>query len=93
LGIIAIAATPPTLKIRVGLGGTGTLTGSAQPAPAPVVLSATGQPGQTYNVMCSQDFMTWTLIGTLTLDASGSGEFIDPAGNIGSNRVYCLQGQ
>jgi hypothetical protein len=43
--------------------------------------------------MCSQDFMTWTLIGTLTLDASGSGEFIDPAGNIGSNRVYCLQGQ
>jgi hypothetical protein len=58
-----------------------------------VLLIGTGQPGQTYNVLSSQDFVTWTPIGTMTLDATGSGYFTVPAGTGVLNRVYQLQAQ
>jgi hypothetical protein len=93
LGTISIAATPPSLKIRLGGGGGGVSPGSTQPPTLSIVLSVQGQPGQSYNVLCSQDYKTWTLIGTLTLDTSGSAEFTDPAGTSRSKSVYCLQGQ
>jgi hypothetical protein len=54
-------------------------------------LDATGNPGQTYNVFSSQDFNTWTLIGTMTLDASGAGEFTDPAGASRPSCIYRLR--
>ena len=40
-------------------------------------LTVTGPAGQTYDLEATQDFQTWTLIGTVTLDASGSLEFTD----------------
>jgi hypothetical protein len=90
LGTISIAATPPTLKIS-SASGTAGLVQPGQPSPT---LSATGQPGQTYNVLSSQDFVTWIFIGTVTLDASGSGQFTDPAGSTSRPIcVYRLQGQ
>ena len=90
---ISIAATPPKLKILVGSGATGTVTKSAPPTSTSVTLSATGQPGQMYNVLCSQDLMTWTLIGTMTLDATGSGQFTALASTSLPHRFYRLQGQ
>ena len=78
LGAISIQATPPTLQIQTGADGA-------------VVLSVTGQPGQTYNVLSSQDLAAWTPIGTVTLDASGSSQFTDPAGTSQPNRMYRLQ--
>jgi len=90
LGTISIAATPPTLKIS-SASGTAGLVQPGQPSPT---LSATGRPGQTYNVLSSQDFVTWIFIGTVTLDASGSGQFTDPAGSTSRPIcVYRLQGQ
>jgi sulfur relay (sulfurtransferase) complex TusBCD TusD component (DsrE family) len=86
-------AAPPTLMIKLTAGGTGTMNAAVQPAPTQIVLNATGQPGQAYNVLSSLDFQSWTLIGTLTLDASGSGQFTDPAGNTLTNCFYRLQGQ
>ena len=93
LGAITIAALPPRLKISISSSGTGKVAALVLPAPSPVVLSATGQPGQTYNVLASQDLKTWTLIGILTLDATGSGQFTDPAGNSRPTCMYYLKGQ
>jgi hypothetical protein len=77
---VTVAAIPPRLEISVAAGG-------------PVILSVSGQPGKTYDVECSQDLMTWRLIGTLALDVSGSGQFTDPAGNTLTNSLYRLQGK
>jgi hypothetical protein len=80
LGTISIAATPPTIQIQTAAGGS-------------VGLSIVGQPGQTYNVLSSQDLTTWALIGTVTLDANGSSAFTDPAGTSLPCSYYRLQGQ
>jgi hypothetical protein len=80
LGTISIQATPPTLQIQTAADGS-------------VVLIVIGQPGQTYNVLSSQDLVAWTLIGTVALDATGFSQFTDPAGTSRSNCMYCLQAQ
>jgi len=73
-------ATAPKLQIQAVTGG-------------PVILTGRGQSGQSYDVQCSQDLQTWSLIGTMTLDASGSGHFTDPAGAGRAKSFYRLQGQ
>lgn len=78
LGTISITPAPPTLQIRSIPGG-------------PVIVSGTGQAGQTYNVLGSLDLATWTVIGTVTADASGSFQFSDPAGTSSPLRMYRLQ--
>ena len=78
LSTISIQATPPTLQINTSAAGS-------------VVLSVVGQPGQTYNVLSSQDLAAWITIGTVTLDATGSSQFTDPAGSSRPNCMYCLQ--
>lgn len=80
LGTISIAAVPPMLQIRATAGG-------------PVILSGTGQPGQTYDVLSSQDYKSWTVIGTVTLDSTGYFDFTDPAGDSRPNCIYRLRGQ
>jgi hypothetical protein len=80
VGTISIAATPPTLQIHTAAGGA-------------VGLSILGQPGQTYNVLSSQDLTAWALIGTVTLDANCSCVFTDPAGTSLPFSYYRLQGQ
>jgi hypothetical protein len=42
-----------------------------------VVLTVTGQIGHTYDILATQTFTAWTIIGTVTLGASGSFEFTD----------------
>jgi fibronectin type 3 domain-containing protein len=70
---------PPTITLTA-LGGS-------------VLLSGAGQPGQTYNVLASQDLNIWTVIGTVTTDASGSFTFTDPAGTSSPIRMYRLSVQ
>jgi hypothetical protein len=41
-------------------------------------LTLSGLIGQAYNVEASPDLVTWTVIGTVTLDATGSLNFTDP---------------
>jgi len=54
----------PTLQIRV--------TPTRQ-----VVLTVTGLIGHTYDIQATQDLKTWTIIGTVTVGASGSLDFSD----------------
>jgi Fibronectin type III domain len=55
---------PPTVKLRGVFGGLFALT-------------VTGTSGDTYDIEATQDFTTWTVIGIVTLDASGSVDFTD----------------
>ncbi|HWX21824.1 MAG TPA: Ig-like domain-containing protein [Candidatus Binatia bacterium] len=79
-GTISITATPPKLAIK------------AAGRPVSLTLSATGQPGQSYNVQSSPDGRTWSVIGTMTLDATGWCQFTNAPG---TNRAkfYRLQGR
>lgn len=58
--------TPGVAKIRV----------YAAPA-GQRVLTVSGLIGQTYEIEATQDFETWTIIGTVTLGAGGSVDFTD----------------
>jgi hypothetical protein len=80
LGAISITAAPPKLQIQAVLGGATTLI-------------AAGQPNQTCGILCSQDLKAWTIIGTMTLDENGEGQFTDPASNSRASRFYRLQEQ
>jgi len=42
-----------------------------------VVLTVTGQIGQTHEILATQDFKTWTIIGTVMIPAGGSLDFTD----------------
>jgi hypothetical protein len=57
------------------------------------ILSGTGQGGQTYNVQASSDLQSWTVIGTLTTDASGLFTYTDPVSAGRPRWLYRLQGQ
>lgn len=78
LGSISIAAAPPELRIRTVPDGS-------------VILTGTGQPGQTYKVRCSTNLRSWTVIGTVTIDGSGSFQFSDPAAQSRPRRMYRLE--
>jgi hypothetical protein len=56
------------------------------------VLTVTGPTGYTYNIQATQDFITWTVIGTVTVGASGSLNFTDTNAASFSRRFYRTQG-
>jgi hypothetical protein len=55
------------------------------------VLTVSGPAGQTYEIQATQDFQTWTVIGTATVDADGSLDFTDPDAPGLSSRFYRIQ--
>ena len=93
LGTITIALRAPRLKIGRGSSGSNTLTALAAPAQTPFTLFADGPPGQVFSVLASPDLVTWTIIGTMTLDDTGVGEFTDPASSTLPLCYYRLQSQ
>ena len=56
------------------------------------VLTVTGTIGHTYNVQASQDLISWTVIGTVTVGTSGSSDFTDTNAANFSKRFYRIQG-
>jgi len=42
------------------------------------IVTVTGQVGHTYDILATQTFEVWTVLGTVTLGVSGSSEFMDP---------------
>jgi hypothetical protein len=56
------------------------------------VLTVTGPTGHTYNIQATQDFKTWTVIGTVTVSASGSLDFTDTNAANFSRRFYRTRG-
>ena len=73
-----IYAAPPNLQPTRGTG-------------SQMVLHASGQPSQVYDVLMSPDLSTWTAIGTVTLDASGAAQFTDSGASSTANRFYRLR--
>ena len=56
------------------------------------VLTVTGPVGHTYNIQATQDFKTWTVIGTATVGAGGSLNFTNTNAASFSRRFYRTQG-
>jgi len=56
------------------------------------ILTVTGPIGHTYNIQATLDFITWTVIGTVTVGASGSSSFTDTNAASFSRRFYRTQG-
>jgi hypothetical protein len=52
------------------------------------ILTVTGPVGHTYDIQATQDFITWTVIGTVTVGASGSLNFTDTNAASFSRRFY-----
>ena len=85
-----------------GGGGTNaTVSGSVSTALADVqlqvtpakqfILTVAGQTGHTYDIQATQDFKTWTVIGTVTMGVSGSLDFTDTNAANFSNRFYRIR--
>jgi hypothetical protein len=51
-------------------------------------LTVSGLVGHTYDLEATEDFSTWTVIGTVTVGSSGSLDFIDPNAANFSQRLY-----
>jgi hypothetical protein len=76
LGMITIeplTAAAPTVQIKISPN-------------KQVVLTGTGLPNCTYQVLCSVNLTTWVVIGTVTTDATGAFQFIDTAN---ATKPYC----
>ena len=56
------------------------------------ILTVTGTIGHTYDIMATQDCITWTVIGTVTVGASGSVSFTDTNAASFPMRLYCTRG-
>ena len=54
-------------------------------------LTVTGTVGHTYDIQATQDFKTWTTIGTVTVGATGSLNFTDANAASFSRRFYRTQ--
>ncbi len=58
----------------------------------PFMLTVTGQIGHVYTIQATQDFKTWTNIGSVTLGGGGSINFTDTNAASYSRRFYRTQG-
>ena len=56
------------------------------------VLTVTGPIGHTYDILATQDFKTWVVIGTVTVGASGSLDFTDTNAASFPKRFYRTRG-
>jgi len=56
------------------------------------ILTVTGPIGHTYDILATQDFVTWTVIGTATVGAGGSLNFTDTNAASFSKRFYRTRG-
>ena len=56
------------------------------------ILTVNGPIGHTYDIQATQDFKTWTVIGTVTVGAGGSLNFTDTNAASFSKRFYRTRG-
>lgn len=55
------------------------------------ILTVSGSVGHTYNILATQDFKTWNIIGTVTVGVGGSLDFTDTNAPSFSTRFYRTQ--
>jgi len=56
------------------------------------ILTVSGTIGHTYDILATQDCITWTVIGTVTVGANGSVSFTDTNAASFPMRLYCTRG-
>ena len=61
-----VSYAPPTPTLQI-----------AQDPSTGTVLTGSGQPNQTYNIFAAPDLANWSLLGSVTSDATGTFEFTD----------------
>jgi len=76
------AVLPPSLVANLGL---------AVNAFGQAMVSGTAPAGYVFSVLVTDDFASWTMIGTATADASGAVQFTDPLSPFYSNQFYRFQ--
>jgi hypothetical protein len=74
---VGLAAPPPVAQTRLATG-------------RQIVLTLTGQVGHTYEILATQTFTNWTVIGTVTMGPTGSFNFTDPVSTSLPARFYRL---
>jgi hypothetical protein len=79
--VVTVGLAPPLSIVKV----------SVTPA-RQFILTVTGQVGHTYDIQATQDFKTWTVIGTVTVGATGSLNFTDTNAPSFSRRFYRTRG-
>jgi hypothetical protein len=67
--------TPPSVQIRKVFNGE-------------VIMTVIGQAGHLYEIEATQDFVNWTVIGQVTVEADGSSDYIDSTAGEHSARMY-----
>jgi len=89
-----------TVMLTGGGGTNAILSGNVLAAPGvqlqvtlakQFVLTVIGQANQTYDVQATQDFITWTVIGTVTMGVNGSSNFTDTNAAGFSKRFYRIR--
>lgn len=78
----AMALLPPSLNANLALA----VNGFGQ-----AVVSGTAPAGYVYSVLVTDDFASWTMIGTATAENNGALQFTDPLSPFYSNRFYRFQ--
>ncbi len=79
--VVTVGLAPPLPSVQVSV------TQARQ-----FILAVTGQVGHTYDIQATQDFKTWTVIGTVTVGATGSLNFTDTNALSFSKRFYRTRG-
>jgi len=77
LSTMASFTTPPALEVQLSVTPTGRF-----------MLTVTGQTNNTYDIQATQNFITWTVIGTVTVGTNGSFNFTDTNAANFSRRFY-----
>jgi hypothetical protein len=79
--VVTVGLAPPLSRMQVSV------TQGRQ-----FILTVTGQVGHKYDIQATQDFKTWTVIGTVTVGATGFLNFTDTNAPSFSRRFYRTQG-
>lgn len=70
-----------------GVASPATLTPVGRNANGFVIL-LTGRPSSTHTIQATTDYQNWTSLGSVTLDASGTGTFVDTRAGAGDFQIY-----
>jgi hypothetical protein len=80
LSSMASFTTPPAFEVQLSVTPTGQF-----------MLTVTGQTNHKYDIQATQNFITWTVIGTVTLGTNGSSNFTDTNAANFSRRFYRVE--
>ena len=98
---VVVSNYSQTVTLTGGGGTNAIVSGSVATALAKVqfqitpakqfILTIAGQNGHMYDIQATQDFITWTVIGTVTMGASGTLDFTDTNAASFSKRFYRIR--